>query len=321
MTASEWTTLPPNPRDACTCNHPRSTHGEQREGPYCWGVLRTEEPVCECPGFAFKRLTRLEQIRWEHERAAHWDPGFSAITVTGVLLAEVDRLTAEVAHRRRQNRELAAMEEAARDELVGLREWADHEAATKLQYLDRDGQQWLYLGPDASGEPQFQIAPYSLDDGPMGLTELLAEAGPLTPVLAPTTNTPPEEPMALPKPTAERTLVELLTDAAALIRAALEDPELTPPPWLSMDRGDRLVHDPGHDDDAPVYVVDEPMSNGANAEWIALLHPGVGEHLADAFDSVREDAEAEGDLFQPSATGEALIQMARQIMRVEIDRG
>lgn len=113
MTVSDWTTLPPNPRDVCTCEHPRSTHGEQREGPYCSGG-QGDEPICTCSGFAFKRLTRLEQIRWEHERAAEYDPAFSALTATGVLLAEIDRLTADVAHRRQQNRELAAMEENAR---------------------------------------------------------------------------------------------------------------------------------------------------------------------------------------------------------------
>lgn len=174
MTVSDWLTLPPNPHDLCTCSHPRSTHGEQ-----------CAAPLCTCAGFAFKRLTRLEQIRWEHERAAREDPEFYAGTPTGLLLAEIDKLTAEVAHRREQNVMLADMERAARDELIGIREWADSEAATKLQYLDRDGQQWLYLGPGASGEPQFQIAPYSRDDGPMGLTDLLAEAGPLTPVLPP----------------------------------------------------------------------------------------------------------------------------------------
>ncbi|MEV0090398.1 hypothetical protein [Streptomyces sp. NPDC050738] len=72
-----------------------------------------------------------------------------------------------------------------------------------------------------------------------------------------------------------------LRAAAGVLYARLEDPELTPPPWLSMNHGDRLVHaGPERDDVLPTYVVEEPMDNGANADYIALLHPGVGAVIA-----------------------------------------
>lgn len=77
------------------------------------------------------------------------------------------------------------------------------------------------------------------------------------------------------------TPAEELRTAAAKLRSLLANPELTPGPWLSMDRGDRILWDgPGADDLPPRYVVDEPMSNGANADWIAVMHPGVGQLLA-----------------------------------------
>lgn len=78
------------------------------------------------------------------------------------------------------------------------------------------------------------------------------------------------------------TTAEELRTAAATLRARLADPELTPGPWLSLDHGDRILYDgPGADDQPPVYVIDEPMSNGANADYLELLHPGVGAALAD----------------------------------------
>ncbi|MCX5239758.1 DUF5565 family protein [Streptomyces prunicolor] len=86
-----------------------------------------------------------------------------------------------------------------------------------------------------------------------------------------------------PQQTAVGPADELRT-AARKLRARLADPELTPGPWLSMDRGDRLLYDgPGADTQPPVYVVDEPMSNGANADYIATMHPGVGHALARLF--------------------------------------
>lgn len=76
-----------------------------------------------------------------------------------------------------------------------------------------------------------------------------------------------------------------LRTAAERLRALLADPELTAGPWLSMDNGDRLLRNqPGDEDQAPVYVVNEPMSNGANAAYIAAMHPGVGAALADMLD-------------------------------------
>lgn len=63
----------------------------------------------------------------------------------------------------------------------------------------------------------------------------------------------------------------------------------TPGPWVSLDNGDRLVHDPGHDLDKPVYVVDEPMSNSVNAEYIAALHPIVAVRIAEAWKDQADD--------------------------------
>lgn len=83
-----------------------------------------------------------------------------------------------------------------------------------------------------------------------------------------------------------------LRTAASKLRARLADPELTPGPWRSMDRGDRLLHDgPGAEDQAPVYVVDEPMSNGANADYIATMHPGVGHALAQLLEETADHTE------------------------------
>jgi hypothetical protein len=84
-----------------------------------------------------------------------------------------------------------------------------------------------------------------------------------------------------------------LKAAADKLRTLLAHPELTPGPWLSMDHGDRLLWDgPGAEDLPPRYVVDEPMSNGANASFIATLHPGVGVALADWLEHVAEEQAA-----------------------------
>lgn len=78
-----------------------------------------------------------------------------------------------------------------------------------------------------------------------------------------------------------------LRTAAATLRALLADRQLTPGPWLSMDRGDRVLwNGEGAEDQPPMYVVDEPMSNGANAAYIAAMHPGVGLALAQWLDSL-----------------------------------
>lgn len=87
-----------------------------------------------------------------------------------------------------------------------------------------------------------------------------------------------------------------LRAAATKLRARLTAPELTPGPWLSLDHGDRLLYDgPGAEDEPPMYVVDEPMSNGANASYIAAMHPGVGAALADWLDRMAEATEQIND--------------------------
>lgn len=71
-----------------------------------------------------------------------------------------------------------------------------------------------------------------------------------------------------------------LQAAADHLRTLLANPQLTAGPWLSMDDGDRLLRNqPGDEDAAPIYVVNEPISNGANAAWIAAMHPGMGAAL------------------------------------------
>ena len=70
-----------------------------------------------------------------------------------------------------------------------------------------------------------------------------------------------------------------LRAAADRLEALLAD--ATPGPWLSLDHGDRLIHVPHDDREGHIYVVDEPMSNGANAELIATLDPTVGAALVD----------------------------------------
>jgi hypothetical protein len=72
---------------------------------------------------------------------------------------------------------------------------------------------------------------------------------------------------------------ETLSTAAKRLRERATAPNITPGPWLCLDGGDRIIRYPGIDDTD--YVVDEPTSNSANAEWIALMHPGVGLALAD----------------------------------------
>lgn len=80
-----------------------------------------------------------------------------------------------------------------------------------------------------------------------------------------------------------------LQAAATHLRALLADPQLTAGPWLSLDHGDRLLRNhPGDEDAAPIYVVNEPMPNSANAAWIAAMHPGVGEALASVLEQAME---------------------------------
>lgn len=81
------------------------------------------------------------------------------------------------------------------------------------------------------------------------------------------------------------TPAEELRAAAAAIHHVLDRPRLTPGPWQSLDGGDRLVRIPIPEDASGTdYVVDEPIENAANAEYIAAMHPGVGAALADWLD-------------------------------------
>lgn len=86
--------------------------------------------------------------------------------------------------------------------------------------------------------------------------------------------------MSTPASPAER-----LQAAATHLRALLVNPQLTEGPWLSLDNGDRLLRNqPGDEDQAPIYVVNEPMSNGANAAYIAAMHPGTGTAILTVLD-------------------------------------
>ena len=104
-------------------------------------------------------------------RSEDWPHEFYPLLRTDLeaLLARVDQLTAE--------------RDQARDELTGIREWADAEQASRLEYVDREGDRWLYLGLDGHRQPLMQIAPYRADDEPMRLRDLLDEYGPLTPMM------------------------------------------------------------------------------------------------------------------------------------------
>lgn len=68
-----------------------------------------------------------------------------------------------------------------------------------------------------------------------------------------------------------------------------------PGPWISMDGGDRLVHDPGHDLDPPVYVVREPFDKAeAAAEHFALMDPHVADRLYALLEGIADSAGASG---------------------------
>jgi hypothetical protein len=108
--------------------------------------------------------------------------------------------------------------------------------------------------------------------------------------------------------TAAETPAHLLHRAATHLRQLATADQITPGPWLSMDHGDRLLWDgPGADDLPPRYVVDEPMSNAANAAYIAAMHPGVGVALAAWLDEAAVDAEMIGPDPHAVATARALL--------------
>lgn len=77
---------------------------------------------------------------------------------------------------------------------------------------------------------------------------------------------------------------ETLRRAAKAMRAHAA--AATPGPWTSLNDGDRLIHE--HDDgtDDFTYVVDEPMSNAANAAYIASWHPKVAFAVSVWLDAV-----------------------------------
>jgi hypothetical protein len=83
---------------------------------------------------------------------------------------------------------------------------------------------------------------------------------------------------------------ELIREAAQVMRQRAK--AATAGPWESLDDGDRLVAwklDPsGQFDDDFDYVVDEPISNAANAEHIASWHPGVALAVAALLDSLAD---------------------------------
>lgn len=106
---------------------------------------------------------------------------------------------------------------------------------------------------------------------------------------------------------------ETITAAAHKLRLAATADYITPPPWISLDGGDRLIHDPGHDLDKPIYVVPEPMDNPSNAEYIALMHPGVGLALAELLDEFEESITECGGIVVHS-TQEAALAVARALL-------
>lgn len=59
--------------------------------------------------------------------------------------------------------------------------------------------------------------------------------------------------------------------------------------WCSLDGGDRLVSFSEDGRTQLDYVVDEPMSNAANAAYIATVHPPVALALAELLDHVSDD--------------------------------
>jgi hypothetical protein len=104
-----------------------------------------------------------------------------------------------------------------------------------------------------------------------------------------------------------------LQAAAAHLRTLLANPQLTAGPWLSMDDGDRLLRNqPGDEDAAPIYVVNEPISNGANAAWIAAMYPGVGEALVALLERATADASTIGADPEDLALADAILAGAEQ---------
>jgi len=82
--------------------------------------------------------------------------------------------------------------------------------------------------------------------------------------------------------TIDPTGAEFLRRAALSLAASAR--KATPGPWTSLSDGDRIVHmrDDGEHFD---YVVDEPMSFGADAAWIAMMSPAMAQPIVDWLDA------------------------------------
>ena len=88
--------------------------------------------------------------------------------------------------------------------------------------------------------------------------------------------------------------VNILRRAAIQMRATAA--VATPGPWTSLDNGDRLIHEHNDGTDDFTYVVDEPISHGANAAHIAAWHPGVVLAVANWLDATAAKSEELNDL-------------------------
>ena len=92
----------------------------------------------------------------------------------------------------------------------------------------------------------------------------------------------------------------------------------TPGPWVSLGGGDRLIrqHDDVDDTDGFDYVVDEPMSNSANAAYIALMNPLVAASLADWLAAELLVHEQAGALAAAATSGE--VHIGGSVARMEV---
>src|SRR5262245_30580428 len=104
---------------------------------------------------------------------------------------------------------------------------------------------------------------------------------------------------------------ELLRRAATRLREHAQ--AATPGPWDNLDDGDRLVH--LDDNDGFEHVIDEPISNAANAAYVALMHPPVALALADLLDEIA-DFNGAGP---GRSAGPTLLALARAVLREPSD--
>ncbi len=99
---------------------------------------------------------------------------------------------------------------------------------------------------------------------------------------------------------------ELLRRAAAKLREYAN--AATGGSWCSLNGGDRLVSFNLAGQEFG-YVVDEPMSNAANAAYIATMHPPVAVALADLLDSEAQAWEIYG------TPRDGIVAVARAVLR------